>query len=92
MYQLSDIKDFKLKNFVPFYPRHAIGHLQYFLKRTCFSDHNSDFKDHLCWHDGSDYSVINYKKEPTHCHPGIHYQEHVADFFYGLYSQNNSIV
>lgn len=87
MYQLLDIKDFKLKNFVPFYPRHARGHLQHFIKESCVSDHNSDFKDHLCWHDGSDYSVINYKKKPSHCHPGIHYQEHVAEFFYNLRNQ-----
>jgi hypothetical protein len=92
MYELSNLKDFKLKNFVPFYPRYATDHLQNFIKSSCLSDHDSKFKDHLCWHDGSDYSVIDYKKQPSHCHPGIHYQEHVADFFYGLYSQNNSIV
>ena len=84
MYQLSNIEDFKLKNFVPFYPRWAPDHLQNFIKSICVLDHDSEFKDHLCWHSGSDYSVIDYKKQPHMSHPGIHFQEHIADFFYNL--------
>jgi len=84
MYELLNIKDFKLKNFVPFYPRWAIDHLQNFIKSVCVLDHDSEFKDHLCWHSGSDYSIIDYKKQPHMSHPGIHFQEHIADFFYNL--------
>jgi hypothetical protein len=92
MEQLLMLDNFKLKNFVPFYPKQATDQLNIFIKNNCSSDHNSEFRDHLCWPSGSDYSVIDYKKQPLMSHPGIHFQYHVADFFYNLYRQNNQIV
>jgi hypothetical protein len=92
MYELSNIEDFKLKKFVPFYPRYATDHLQNFIKSSCILDHDSEFKDNTCWHDGSDYSVIDYKKQLQMAHPGIHFQHHVAEFFYNLHNEANSIV
>lgn len=82
--ELLNLKDFKLKKFVPFYPKSATDQLNIFIKNTCTSDHNFELKDHLCWPSGSDYSVIDYKKQPHMSHPGIHFQHHVADFFYNL--------
>jgi len=90
MEELSRLKDFKLKNFVPFYPKGATDQLNIFIKKTCTSDHNSEFKDHLCWPSGSDYSIIDYKKQPQMSHPGIHSQYHIADFFYNLHNKGSS--
>jgi len=87
MEELSKIEDFKLKNFVPFYPEDASDQLNIFIKNTCASDHDSEFKNHFCWPSGSDYSIIDYKKQPEMSHPGIHFQHHVAEFFYSLRNQ-----
>lgn len=85
--KLAKIEDFKLKNFTPFYPEDAVDQGNTFIKNTCNLGHDSEFKDHLCWHSASDYSIINHKKQPHMAHPGIHYQYHVADFFYNLSEQ-----
>ena len=90
MEELLNLEDFKLKSFVPFYPKSATDQLNIFIKNTCTLDHDSEFKDHLCWASGSDYSVIDYKKQPHMSHPGIHFQHHVADFFYNLHNQGDS--
>ena len=92
MEELSRLEDFKLKNFVPFYPKNATDQLNLFIKNTCIIDHDSEFKDHLCWPSGSDYSIIDYKKQPQMAHPGIHFQYHVSEFFYNLYNQDSLIV
>ena len=89
MEELSRLKDFKLKKFVPFYPKNATDQLNTFIKNTCSLDHNSEFKDDFCWTSGSDYSVINYEKQHQMAHPGIHFQHHVAEFFYNLHIQEN---
>jgi hypothetical protein len=87
MEELGNIEDFKLNNYTPLMledgrPMHLekIGTL-------CSSDHESEFKDSICWPRGSDYSVVNYKKAPERAHPGIHLQYHVAEFFYNLYDK-----
>lgn len=90
MQELSMLKDFKLKNFVSFYPKGSGDQLNLFINKTCISDHNYELKDHLCWSSGSDYSVIDYKKQPQMAHPGIHFQYHVAEFFYNLHNQGGS--
>jgi hypothetical protein len=87
MEKLSMLENFKLKNFVPFYPKHATDQLNMFIKNTCASDHDSEFKDNVCWPSGSDYSIIDYKKHPEMSHPGIHFQHHIAEFFYNLHNQ-----
>lgn len=87
MQQLQQLENFKLKNFVPFYPKGSGNQLNIFIKENCTSDHNHEFKDHLCWPSGSDYSVIDYEKKPEMSHPGIHFQHHVAEFFYSLRNQ-----
>ena len=87
MEELSKIEGFKLKKFVPFYPKDASDQLNIFIKNTCSSDHDSEFKNHFCWPSGSDYSIIDYKKQPEMSHPGIHFQHHVAEFFYSLRNQ-----
>jgi hypothetical protein len=89
MKELTKLKDFKLKNFVSFYPDSATSQGNEFMKEYCQLDHDSEFKDNICWHHGSDYSIIDYKKQPQMSHPGIHFQNHVADFFYDLHKQNN---
>lgn len=89
MEQLSMLDGFKLKDFIPFYPKQAIDQLNIFIKNNCSSDHNSKFKDHLCWSSGSDYSIIDYKKQYQMSHPGIHFQQHVAEFFYNLHKQGD---
>lgn len=86
MQELLKLKDFKLKNFVPFYPKDARDQGNIFIEQTCSLDHDSEFKDHICWLKGSDYSVIDYKKQPHMAHPGIHFQYHISDFFYNLYN------
>ena len=88
MEQLEKLENFKLKNFVPFYPKGSGNQLNFFIKETCTLSHDNKFKDHICWHSGSDYSVIDHKKHPEMSHPGIHFQEHVAEFFYSLYNKN----
>ena len=87
MQELSMLEDFKLKNFVPFYPKGSGNQLNPFMKENCILDHNNKFKDHLCWAKGSDYSVINYEKQTQMAHPGIHFQYHVSEFFYNLRNQ-----
>ena len=79
MEEMVKIKDFKLKNFTPFYPN---GYT------ICSSDHGFEFKNHPCWKRGSDYSIVKNKKTSDRSHPGIHFHAHVADLFYNLYNQN----
>lgn len=89
--ELIKIKDFKLKNFTSFYPTNSeyagIGGL---ILENCNPDtHEHEFKDHPSWSVGSDYSFIDGKKTFKNSHPGIHVQEHISDFFYNLYKENN---
>lgn len=88
MKELLKINNFKLKNFVSLYGDNPKENLNLTIKENCDSDHNSEFKDSMCWNSGSDYSVIDYKKVYDRAHPGIHFQHHVADFFYKLHSQH----
>ena len=87
--ELSKMKNFKLKNFTPFYPH---GNDFYgptsFITYNCSAwTHEHEFKDHVCWHTGSDYYFIDGKKTFKNSHPGIHVQEHFSEFFYNLYSE-----
>lgn len=84
MQELNNLKDFKLKNFIMFYPPETESSCQPFIDNTCNSDHDSEFKDSLCWGQGCDYSIVDHKKVFDNAHPGIHFHYHVADFFYGL--------
>ena len=88
MEKLLDIKDFKLKNFTPFFPFKSVESIGNFVETTCNSNHNSEFKDHICWKVGSDYSMRDDKKALGYAHPGIHTHTHVAELFYNLYNQN----
>lgn len=88
--QLATLENFKLKNFVPFYPKGSGNQLNFFIKNICNSDHNHELKDNFCWPSGSDYSVIDYEKRPEMSHPGIHFQYHISDFFYNLHNQKGS--
>jgi len=90
MENLVKLKDFKLKNYTPFFPPKTKTQINTFISDSCKSDHNSDFKDNICWTVGSDYSIVDSKKMVTgRAHPGIHFHEHMADFFYNLSKQNN---
>lgn len=82
--ELLKLKDFKLKNFIPFYSKDTLDQGNLFIKNICSLDHDSEFKDNICWFMGSDYTIIDYEKKPGMAHPGIHFQYHVADFFYNL--------
>lgn len=89
--ELSKMKNFKLKNFTLIYP----SDLRYpglgsFVNNNCNANtHEHEFKDHICWENGSDYYFINGEKTFLHSHPGIHIQEHVAEFFYNLHKEHN---
>jgi len=88
MKELIKIKDFKLKNFTSIFPLNTRVPIGTLVSSICNSDHQSDFKDHVCWWQGSDYSIINYKKVIQYSHPGIHVQQHFADLFYNLYQKD----
>jgi len=51
--------------------------------------HEHEFKDHVSWAHGSDYAFIDGEKTIKNSHPGIHVQEHIAEFFYNLYKEEN---
>ena len=84
MQKLIMLKNFKLKNFVPFISTDQPKNLDYIIANQCILNHESEFKNSLFWHKGSDYSIVNYKKTSDRAHPGIHFHYHVAKFFYGL--------
>lgn len=86
MEQLKNLKYFKLKNYTPFFPPNNKSHAGSFIHHTCRSSHESNFKDSLFWHVGTDYSIVNGKKTNEFAHPGVHFQQHVAEFFYNLYT------
>jgi len=86
MEKLIQLENFKLKNFSPFMPKNQSQNLDGYIAKQCDSFHNSEFKDNICWAKGSDYSIVNYKKAPERAHPGIHFQYHIAEFFYDLSS------
>lgn len=90
MEKLVNIKDFKLKNFSFLLPINPEESLNFFIRRTCNSSHESDFIDTMYWKAGSDYSIINYKKDESRAHPGVHLQNHVADFFYSLHNEKKA--
>ncbi len=89
MNTLIQNKDFKLKNFRSFYPPDERDGAGKFVRKNCNSDHNSEFKDDIRWDKGSDYSIIKGKKVVEYAHPGIHFHQHVSDFFYKLYKENH---
>jgi hypothetical protein len=90
MEKLNNIENFKLKNFTAFFPPNTEKTLGNFIDHICSLDHESEFKDSVCWKNGSDYSIINKEKVTSRSHPGIHAQYHLADFFYNLYSKDIS--
>jgi len=80
--QLSLIKNFKLKNFKQIFPIGIRKSVNEYIYDSCKWDHDSEFKDNVAWHRGTDYSIINGKKTGELSHPGIHFHYHVAQFFY----------
>lgn len=89
MEKLTKIKNFKLKNFLMLLPPNAEETFNFSLPNICSLSHDSEFKNTMYWDKGSDYSIINYKKDRSTAHPGIHFQEHVAELFYNLYRKDN---
>jgi len=89
--ELSKMKNFKLKNFKSFYPPdsnyNGPGSVVDYNCDPNFHEH--EFKEHPSWVKGSDYAFIDGKKTFKHSHPGIHVQEHFADFFYNFYNDKN---
>jgi hypothetical protein len=90
MKKLMKVKNFKLKNYSPLLLKDKPESPNLYIKDICNSDHDSEFKDSPCWHEGSDYVVVDYKRKPYSAHPGIHFHHHVADFFYDLHKKNNT--
>lgn len=88
MEELKNLEDFKLQNFVSLFPPKSAEDFNALVVRRCNSEHGSKFKDTLWWNLGSDYSIIDYKKTTDRSHPGIHFQHHIAEFFYNLHSQD----
>lgn len=89
--ELGKMKNFKLKNFIPFYPLDSnYCGLASMINYGCPPrNHEHEFKDHESWIQGSDYYYINGKKTYENSHPGIHTHEHLADFFYNLYNDKD---
>jgi len=89
--ELSKMKDFKLKNFTSFYPPNSeyTGMGQPIIEMCNPDTHEHEFKDHPSWPVGSDYSFIDGTKTLKNSHPGIHIQEHISEFFYNLYKEEN---
>lgn len=85
--ELSNLENFQLKRYTALSPKNNEIGINGFIKNTCDSDHGSEFKDSLQWVMGSDYSIVDGKKTNANAHPGIHFQQHVADLFYELSSQ-----
>jgi hypothetical protein len=88
--ELSKNKDFKLKNFLPLWNPDEILGFKSYTNLKCDLSHESEFRTNQSWPKGSDYLILNGKKKRERYHPGIHFQYHVADFFYDLYKKNNS--
>jgi hypothetical protein len=89
--ELKKIENFKLKNYTSIFPFTDMEHPLTQPHVDCCSLHDSKFKDHVSWRQGSDYVVINNKKDVTNSHPGIHFQHHMADMFYDLSNKNNKV-
>jgi len=81
---LLNIKDFKLKNFVPFFINDVSKEFDAFVLQSCNLDHESKFINSIWWDKGSDYTMINNKKTNKTSHPGVHSHIHVSDLFYGV--------
>ena len=95
VYILGDFSDiiFKLKNFFPLWEPDEIMGFKSYLTLKCNLDHGSEFRNNQSWPKGSDYVLIDGKKKKEWYHPGIHFQYHIADFFYDLYRfQLNKII
>lgn len=88
MKELTKIEDFKLKKFTSIFPPQTDVPIGTLVSSNCNLDHESEFKNDICWWQGSDYSIINYKKVVEYSHPGIHVQQHFADLFYSLYQKD----
>ena len=84
MEELSKFKDFKLKNYTPFFPSGVRKHVGSFIQSTCNIDHEPELLSDPWWLIGSDYSIIDGKKTTENSHPGIHSHWHIADFFCNL--------
>jgi hypothetical protein len=89
--ELNEMQNFKLKNFTSFYPPNSeyTGMGQPIVEMCNPDTHEHEFKDHPSWSVGSDYSFIDNKKTFKNSHPGIHTQEHISEFFYNLYKEQN---
>jgi hypothetical protein len=85
MRELLEIENFKLKNFTNFYLSNGTEFFEEYIDSICKENHNSEFKDNLSWNTGSDYAIIDNKKNKNYSHPGIHTHKHVSNFFYNLY-------
>jgi len=87
--ELQKSKEFKLKNFTPLWNPFEVMGFNSYVNLNCTSDHGSEFRKNKSWPIGSDYSLVRGKKKKDWAHPGIHFQYHVADFFYEIYRQSN---
>lgn len=82
--ELSKLDNFKLKKFINYYEKE--NQKKWFVDENCSIDHKSKFKNNICWNNGSDYAVVDGKKQSNTSHPGIHFHVHVADLFYNMYN------
>lgn len=85
--ELSKMKNFKLKNFTSFYGDVSFfdGVGSFVLDKCRADTHEHEFRGHASWNHGSDYCFLDGKKTFEYSHPGIHVQEHLAEFFYNLH-------
>jgi hypothetical protein len=90
MEKLQKIEKFKLKNYHSLFPFIESNRPFAQPHADCFSSHESEFKNHPSWIQGTDYTIIDNKIDFSNSHPGIHFQYHIADFFYNLSKENKS--
>jgi hypothetical protein len=89
MQELLSLENFKLKNFISLFPEKSEFSNIPSISASCEVKHMTGFENSASWRKGSDYSIINRKKVTQYAHPGIHFQYHVADFFYNLSKEND---
>jgi hypothetical protein len=93
MKNLLKIPNFKLKKYIEFSDdndNYLLENINNFPHKSCSIGHSSSLIKHPCWNKGSDHIIdINDNKLPGWPgHPGIHYQIHLAEFFYKIYEDN----
>lgn len=90
MEKLLKIENFKLKRYTPVFPKNENTIFNDCKNENTLCGQSSELKDNPFWDRGSDYVMLNGKKNKDIGHPGIHFHIHITDLFYNLYNKNLS--